>query len=262
MRRIRPFAVSCILMSGLAASAAAQTFPPPAVVPAVVEPLSPDQDRELDAWLSEMEKWQSFLAKNNNRPARDPLGRIVARPRRPAAPAWLHAHCAALEGAGIVDLQERTARACRLAADAPAPADPGRVQTQAARVDAEKPDKYSSFLRRIHLDGLGITPSSGARAYGIVGSHLTLVDVGRVQVFGPPGVLLLSVPDVGGNRRITLGYTWGVSVRLTDVRLAAADMTLFLTVSKVWVSGSGDHRVDEAGGFQIAGLSLAPRKKR
>jgi hypothetical protein len=91
---------------------------------------------------------------------------------------------------------------------------------------------------------------------------VSLVDVGRLQVFGPPGVLLLSVPDGENSRRITLGYTWGVSLRLTDVRLFAPtrNMTLFLNVSKVWLD-FGDER-SKFRGFDIAGFSLAPRRKR
>ena len=70
------------------------------------------------------------------------------------------------------------------------------------------------------------------------------------------------VPDGAGGRRTTLGYTWGLSVRLTDVRMLSRtkNMTLFLTMSKVWVGGSDPEQFG-ARSFQIAGLSLAPRKK-
>jgi hypothetical protein len=174
----------------------------------------------------------------------------------------LNEYCAAAKATGVADLQERTARACRLADDPWGAADPAWLQAKAARDDAETPDKHSSFLTRLHVDGLGVTTSSGARAYGLLGTHMTLVDVGRVQIFGPPGVMLLSIPDTGGRRRLTLGYTWGLSVRLADVRLLTPErkMTLFLTMSKVWLS-SGNHQLD-AGGLQIVSLSLAPRKRK
>jgi hypothetical protein len=96
--------------------------------------------------------------------------------------------------------------------------------------------------------------------YGIIGSHVSLVDVGRLQVFGPPGVMLLTLPDEHGGRRVTLGYTWGLSPRLADVRIGAAakNLTLFLNVTKVFLkSGSSNTR-----GFDTVGFSLAPRKKR
>jgi hypothetical protein len=263
MRRSRLFAVSCALVLGGATATAAQPLPPAASDLVIVEPLTPEQDRELDEWLSALEKWQRYEAKYRNRPARDSMGRIVPRRPRPADPEWLPAYCASAAALGVVNLQERIAKACRLLVYTEPGPGAVRAQTQAARDDAEKPDKYSSFLRRIHIDGLWVTTSSGPRVYGIIGSHITLVDVGRVQIFGPPGVLLLSVPDVGNERRLTLGYTWGMSLRLGDVRLLSPtkNMTLFLTMSKVWVSGSNPEQTT-AQNFQIAGFSLAPRRKR
>jgi len=124
-------------------------------------------------------------------------------------------------------------------------------------------DKHTSFLTRVHIDGLWTTASSNNRFYGLVGSHVSLVDVGRLQVFGPPGVLLLSVPDASGSRRITLGYTWGLSVRLADVRIfgPTRDMTLFLNVSKVWIA-TGSEGQGTSRGYDMMGFSIAPRKKR
>jgi hypothetical protein len=251
----------CFLVLGTAAGAAAQTPPVASDVVLFVEPLTADRTHELDRWLDELEKWKRFETKHRNRPARDSIGRIVARPSRPEPPEWLNGYCASARAAGVVDLEQRTAGACRLAADPWEAADPAWLQAQAAREDAEKPDKYSSFFTRFHLDGLGVTMSSGARAYGLLGTHMTLVDVGRVQVFGPPGIMLLSIPEPGGDRRLTLGYTWGLSVRLADVRLLSArKLTLFVTVSKVWVN-SGNRQLD-TGGLQIVSLSLAPRKRK
>ncbi len=215
--------------------------------------LSPERERELTAWLTAMKEWRRFDARWSNRPARDKLGRITARPPVPPFPEWLPAHCATAERAGVLDLQARTRLACRLLQDPRAPADSASPQVQTTRLEAERPPKRSMFLTRVHLDGLWTTTSSG-RSYGIIGSHLSLVDVGRLQVFGPPGVLLLTVPQGDGSRRMELGYTWGLSIRLTDVRLLGSkEMTLFMNVSKVWLSGGGSS--------DIVGLSLAPRAR-
>jgi hypothetical protein len=116
----------------------------------------------------------------------------------------------------------------------------------------------------VHIDGLWTSTASDVRVYGLVGSHIGLVDVGRVQFFGPPGVILLSVPDANGYRQIKAGYTWGLSVRLGDVRLFAPskNMTLFLTVAKVWVPGGTAYDRLRPGGLDIAGFSLTRRKHR
>jgi hypothetical protein len=260
MRCARALALFCSLLLGLTNAAVAQQRSPPessspSDTPAYV-PLSLEQDRELTTWLSAMEKWQRYDAKWQNRPVRNVWGRIVSRKPPPVAPDWLEPHCAAAAAAHILELEARTQTACRLLADARASTAP-----VPSAVQAETPPAHSSFLTRLHLDFLSTTTSTSGRLYGIVGTHISLVDVGRLQIFGPPGVILLTVPDRGG-RRVTLGYTWGVSVRLMDMRLGAPtkNVTLFLNVTKVWVDSGIP--ASPHGGFDIVGFSIAPRKKR
>jgi hypothetical protein len=220
--------------------------------------LSEAQERELTTWLKAMANWQRYEAKWHNRPARDAWGRIAARQRPPEAPGWLAAYCDAAAQAALI-LEARTTTACRLLVDPRAPLESVPTGVQAARIADEQP-KHTSFLSRVHLDGLWTTAATTGRFYGLIGSHVTLVDVGRLQIFGPPGVLILSVPDGADSRRITLGYTWGLSYRLTDVRLfTSKDMTLFVNVSRVWLAGAGD---GQGSSYTIAGFSLAPNKNR
>jgi hypothetical protein len=234
----------------------------------VVLPPSPDQlnaaeRSDLDAWLDGMHKWQQMDKRWHNEPGHDVFGRIVQRRPMPPPPAWLEARCGTLPREFVKTLDGALGNGCRLMAgvDADPTADAIRATTIAARASAEKLEK-NSFLTRIHIDGLWTSTSSDVRIYGLVGSHISLVDVGRVQFFGPPGVILLSVPDSTGSRRIRAGYTWGMSVRLGEVRLFAPskNMTLFLTLSKVWVPGGSAMERLQPGGFDIAGFSLAPRK--
>lgn len=264
MRRPGLLILTCSLLFGSAATATGQTLVPPDSQPpeseATLAPLSDAQTRELDEWLKAMDKWRQYDAKYRNRPARDGIGRVVARRPPPDPPAWLAEYCTTQ--ASAVDLQADTMLACRLLDDPRAPSESVPTQIQAARVQAEKPAKHSRFLKRIHLDGLWTTTSTTGRFYGLIGSHISLVDVGRLQVFGPPGVLLLSVPDVDGSRRIELGYTWGLSFRLTDVRMfGSKDMTLFVNLSKVWVA-SGTNTGMGGRGYDIVGFSIAPRGHR
>jgi len=270
MRRVaRVLPLSCSLLLGIVTAAAGQTSAAQSPSQPSIEPvseisipsLSEDQISELNAWVTAMEKWQRYQAKWNNRPARDGLGRIAPRRPVPDPPEWLPAHCDAAAAAHVgLDAHETTA--CRLLADPHAPIKSVPSPVQSARLDAEKGPKHSSFLTRIHIDGLWTTASSNNRFYGLVGSHVSLVDVGRLQVFGPPGVLLLSVPDVNGDRRLTLGYTWGLSVRLADVALFGRqkDMTLFLNVSKVWTATGADSQ-GTGSGYDMMGFSIAPRKR-
>ena len=261
-------AFSCCLLLVTAVPARAQEVAPlpstPIVLPALWpgDALSAAQRRELDAWIEAMRKWQRMDKRWHNEPVHDAFGRIRDRAATPEAPDWLEAHCATLGPLAAVSRSDPLGAACRLLAgvDEDPTAEAIRASTAAARAGAEKVVK-NSFLTRVHIDGLWTTTSTDYRLYGLVGSHISLVDVGRVQFFGPPGVLLLSVPDGRGSREIRAGYTWGMSVRLKDVRLFAPtkNLTLFLTVTKVWVTGSTYGELGP-GGFDIAGFSLAPRR--
>jgi hypothetical protein len=235
----------------------------PVFLPPVPDPLTADERRELDVWIAAMRKWQRMDKRWHNEPAHDPFGRIVNREPKPAAPEWLDARCAAL-GPAEAGSAAPLGSACRMLAglEQDPTAAAIRAQTITARAAAEKTAKHA-FLTRVHIDGLWTSTASDVRVYGLIGSHISLVDVGRVQFFGPPGVILLSVPDGAGSREIRAGYTWGLSVRLGDVRLFAPskNMTLFLTISKVWVPGGSVYDRLQGGGFDIAGFSLAPRKR-
>ena len=267
MRWSLPLALSLgvILSAALPARAQDQPLPSkPVLLPPPPGALTEAERRELDAWLDAMRKWQKTDKKWHNEPVHDPFGRIVDRGEKPDPPAWLAPRCAALAPDDVATMAGSLGAACRLIAheEEDPTATAARASTQAARAAAEKVEK-DSFLTRVHIDGLWITPSTDVRLYGLVGSHISLVDVGRVQFFGPPGVILLSVPDGNGSRRIRAGYTWGISVRLKDVRMFSptSNMTLFLTVSKVWINSGAYDRLSP-GGYDIAGFSLAPRKHR
>ena len=256
-------ALCCCLWPGFSPTAAAQQASPPA--PELSPPefeyvaLTAEQDSELTGWLSGMEKWQRYDEKWRNRPVRNGWGGIGERKQPPAPPGWLDRQCRAASAAGMMEFEPRTRKACMLLDDPRAAV--GTIPSAAQA--AEAPPKHGSFLTRLHLDGGWTTSSTGQRLYGVIGTHMSLVDVGRVQVFGPPGVILLSVPDVGGGRRTTIGYTWGISVRLADVRVGAPtkNATLFLNVSKVWVSGESSP-AGSSRGFDLVGFSIAPRKSR
>jgi len=268
MRYSWTVAFSCCLLLLIGVPVRAQEVAPlpstPLVLPAfsLGGALSAAERRELDAWLDAMRKWQRMDKRWHNEPKHDAFGRIRDRAAMPEAPDWLEARCATLGPALALNPTDPLGAACRILAgvDEDPTAEAIRASTAAKRADAEKVVK-NSFLTRVHIDGLWTTTSTDYRMYGIVGSHISLVDVGRVQFFGPPGVILLSVPDGNGSREIRAGYTWGMSIRLGDVRLFAQskNLTLFLTVTKVWVTGSAYSGLG-SGGFDIAGFSLAPRR--
>jgi hypothetical protein len=264
------FVFGCLTLSGR--PSVAQDQPPPLpstpfVAPALRaqhQPLSADQERELQQWVQDKAAWDHQQKRWQNGPAHNNYGKIVQRKSEPAPPAWLGLYCTSVvvtrSDAHAPTIERACAMLRQLSVDPQAEAI--RQRTATVRVDQEKVHK-TSFFSRVHLDGLWSTTSTDLRYYGLVGSHISLVDVGRVQFFGPPGILLLRMPDVAGTHQIRVGYTWGLSVRLVDLKLFGTqkNTTLFLSIAKCWTMGNAADQLNP-GGFDIAGFSIAPRKQK
>jgi hypothetical protein len=115
----------------------------------------------------------------------------------------------------------------------------------------------TKFWERIHLDGLWAVTQTGSRIYGVIGMHVTPVSVGRLQFFGPPGIMLLSMPTEEG--RVTrIAYTWGVSVELFDFRIPGTDRRAkaHINVTKAWTLGGDTNLLAARSGLDVAGLSV------
>jgi hypothetical protein len=256
------------LMAAASLARAQESVPPlsarsVAFAAAPIIDLSREQDSELRQWLAAMTKFRRAHPGPPNTLAHGMNGSIVARKVPPAAPPWLFEYCADGHSA-LRRSSGPLGEGCRLIAASPeaVAAQVSLTQVQKQRAAHERV-QHSSFFSRLHLDGLWTTPATGVRSYGLLGSHISLVDLGRLQSFGPPGLLLLLVPDGTGSRSVRVGYTWGFSVRLADMKLLAPtkNVTLFVTVSKCWIAG-GDRPGNGRGAMDLVGFSIAPRKSR
>ena len=271
MSRTRvPLLTAVALASALRGAAYAQPPPLPSRPMALViasDGTTPSQQHELARWIADMKKWRHFEKRWHNEPAHGVSGRIVERKPQPEPPAWVAHVCAQMTAREVVSATGRVGEACRLLAGLSEDLAVTEIvqQTQATQADKELPTK-GTFFSRMHLDGLWSTTSSDVRYYGLIGTHISLVDIGRIQFFGPPGVILLSVPDGYGSRTLRPGYTWGMSVRLTDFHFPGSGLgknaTLFLNVTKCWTVGQSSLAGPNVSGFDIAGFSIAPRKRR
>jgi hypothetical protein len=125
------------------------------------------------------------------------------------------------------------------------------------RLEKEKPSR-TSFFDRVHLDVLGAPPEigGGANLVGVIGAHLTIVEFGRINLFGPPGVMIAMASADGDNPnrwRPMTALSWGISVRLFEFRVrgAARKTVMYLNLTKLWTWG------DFTRGTDFAGLSFA-----
>ena len=115
------------------------------------------------------------------------------------------------------------------------------------RLEREKPS-HTSFLRWLHLDALWMPTTFDGSMVGLVGSHMTVANIDRLNFFGPPGVILL-MQNVGGEKKIIPALTWGFSVYLADIKMPGDQRKaqVYLNLTKVWETGNQNTGMDMAG---------------
>jgi hypothetical protein len=268
MRRIFWLLLGVFL--SLAVQAVAQDNPVPSRPVAVAQELpqlSKVQTEELRQWLSKMKKWEEYERLWFNRFPKGDNGNIIRKRKlKPEPPLWLPSFCQQARSSylpddlslGCLQLLSQATRLDPLGEEI-------AIKTQTERSDREKLEK-GTFLSRLHLDGLWTQPQIGGetfRMYGLVGSHISLIDVGRLQFYGPPGIILIRVPDTKGNRQLRVGYTWGMSFRLKDFQFpltSSRNATLYLNLTKCWLGPVSVGQVS-INGVDFAGFSISPKKK-
>jgi hypothetical protein len=124
-----------------------------------------------------------------------------------------------------------------------------------ARAPQRETSPRSLFRKWVHLDVMWIPPSNNVEAFGIIGTHLAIANIGRLYIYGPPGVMLIRQRH-GGEWMLRPAFTWGFSFYLTEFSIPGweQDAQLFANVTKVWTEG------DQRNGIDMVGLSLTFKK--
>jgi hypothetical protein len=174
--------------------------------------LSLQQIQEVEQWTREFDEWQQWAARWLNRPQPGFWAVSQERMKKPNPPIWLEDACE------LLAYDDQMARSCKLLA---AWRDDlittkNRQASAAALVQREAPTK-TAWWRHAHLDGMWSTTQSNVTALGLFGAHLTMEVEGRFQIFITPGIILVSVPGVSGNRSLLPATDWGVTYRLFNV---------------------------------------------
>jgi hypothetical protein len=128
--------------------------------------------------------------------------------------------------------------------------------------EKEKPTK-TSFWRRVHLDLPAIRAENQQRyvCCSAVGFHLTVAEVKRLNLYGPPGVAVVRQrigPDKWGWR---VGYSWGFGYFLGTAKLPLTNRParLYFNLTKVWTSQPATATASVSPGMtgvSMAGLSV------
>ena len=96
------------------------------------------------------------------------------------------------------------------------------------------------------------------QTYGLVGVHVTLPEIAkRVQIYLPPGFLLLSVPDGRGGRLFQPAATFGVSIKAFAFEFPQnRSGTACFNLAKAYVVNRASS-VDTNGTVDLVGFSFA-----
>jgi hypothetical protein len=161
---------------------------------------------------------------------------------------WLEDACE------LLSADENLARPCRLLAiwheD---PVTTMNRQTSAAAVIQKEAPTKTAWWRHAHLDAMWSTTQSNVTAFGLLGAHVTMEVEGRLQVFVTPGIMLVSVPGLAGDRELTPATDWGITYRLFTV----GQSTIHFNLVHAWLLASKANLVNPH--MTLAGFSFSFR---
>jgi hypothetical protein len=218
------------------------------------------QEQEAEKWVGKYREWSR---KYEGRVRTD----VKKRKPSPLMPAWLPGVCAA-EGVPAGPITE----ACKLIEEIQS-TDHVALEISrsitAARTKGEE-RKRTSFLEMVHIDAAWTrseTHNKRQSIFGIVGMHLAIPVPGarRLQIYIPPGVLAMNLPDSSGGRNINIGTSMGMSFRLFDFRIVGRNMVAHANLARVWVvmesrAGSSALTLSRRS-VDMGGLSFSFKKK-
>jgi hypothetical protein len=173
--------------------------------------------KELEEFIHDFLKWKKWEDRWRNTVYKSTWTEHVKKDRkeRPVPPTFLYNECNEM----LPGSNGRVYLACQILESYTqnSGAETIRALLEVERIRNESQAK-SLFEQRIHLDGLWPIASVDSYKYGgIFGVHLTILNLGRVEIFGAPGVMLMSLPDDAGGRQYQVGIDYGFSLRLFEV---------------------------------------------
>jgi hypothetical protein len=224
---------------------------------------NPLDDETLDTWIHDYTRWREWAEKWLNRrqlvahpfpypfwkESPDLFSYVAPRRVEPEPPIGLEAACAQAPRASAGP--DRRAQACGLLTIWKDDYATQQIRWGIATARAQKDDlTRTRFLEHIHFASLwtSVQGVGGSQAYGLAGVHATIDVKGRWQVYALPGLLAVSVVSPWGQRMVSIGYDWGMAIRLGGLRLPLADVPLnaHLNVAHVWMP-EVEQRLDMVG---------------
>jgi hypothetical protein len=123
-------------------------------------------------------------------------------------------------------------------------------------------DFWTWFRKSLHYDGLWVVPDTRSRAFLLAGVHVAWAQISdRMYMFGP-GVMIVRMTDSSGNRVFRPAQTWGISIRLKDVKLFKSrnEFSVYFNVANGRIHGQGPAFLGEGRGMTVVGFSISAKK--
>ena len=218
--------------------------------------------KEFDDWQSDEKAWRKNRQIFGNHVTYK--GVRVTQIKRTDPPVWIKSYCAP---------ELETDAAIRLSPICEAYDDylrydwtqhvegPTAVVTSSKRVQVSSGETHGFvdyLLKNLHYDGPWTNSQNGARAYGLFGTHLTLAHMGRVYLWGPPGMLVVRRPEGQTDIRMT----WGVDIFVADIPIGQDfRLPLYFSIAKVF--GQHEKQAIQSGvnaGMDMVGFSFTIRR--
>jgi hypothetical protein len=222
--------------------------------------LDTGQRQELKQWTEDVQQYRHWYEQYRNRIARNYFGFSGDRRQIPPVPDWLRAKCDLL-GYFVPKPAGALHDGCDLLSfyDSDFTREPAAQQAAQAQKQNEQ-DPHSSFWKHVHLDAAWTSLDYRTHAYGLVGVHVTLPELAkRVQIFLPPGFLLLSVPDGHGGRELQPAATIGVSIKMFQFQFPQhKDGTAYFNLAKAYLFNRGSAMTSGSNpAVDLVGLSFS-----
>jgi hypothetical protein len=213
--------------------------------------VSAEQAQEAVTWAHDFEAWQKWADRWFNKRQPGLLSSSVERSKRPDPPVWLADMCELLAD------DDRLSHACELMDQwRQDPLKPKTLQTTAAAAGQQKEaPTHSVWWKHLHVDGLWSTTQTNASVFALFGMHATIEVYGRAQIFAAPGILLMSVPSIYGNRELRPATDWGMTYRLFHVGRS----TVHFNLVRAWVLAGEASLLDS--NMTLAGFSVSFRPR-
>ena len=217
------------------------------------------QQQELKQWTDDVRSYQRWYQRNKNRISRNVFGGVGDRREIPTVPEWLPGKCDLLSEFDPPPAGTLSA-GCNLLSffESNFTVDPAVQQVVQAQKQNEE-DPHRSFWKHVHLDAGWTSLDYRSHAYGLIGVHITLPELAkRVQIYLPPGFLLLSMPDGFGGREFKPAATIGVSIKMFRfVFPQGKEGTAYFNLAKAYVINRASSSMDVRPDVDLIGLSFS-----